>query len=256
MSLDTGTISFRVFYLREDCGIGVWINVRTRVMIAEATTDGKIDTVSPAVKEALGCLPILATADTAAIKMCGVNRNDLDPVMLGGTEGTREVLLGMEFLTFLWWRYDRDGGAFRLETHGRMLGYMLEGPLTFFHEGQGAHEVGIRRGNPLNSREAVTCMSTGKLLRKAKFVMADGPDLYTALVDDGFCFTSVKLPKGDGASPYERFQERASYMVVFITAWFGLYKQFIAIRSDAKAWALAVDEIREWIAVRNGGANE
>jgi hypothetical protein len=236
-------------------GIGVWINLRTFTLIAEATTDGKIDRVSPAVKDALGLLPIGATADTAALVLGNLNRNDLEPAHFCGVDVPHEVCLGMEFLTFLFWRYERDGGAFRLEVHGAELGYMLEGPLTFYREGQGAHEVGIRKGSPLNSREAVTCLAGGKLLRKAKFVLADGGDIYSAMVDESFCFQSVKLPKGEGGTAYERAVERARHMVVFITAWFGLYKQFVQVRADAKAWALAAGEIREWIAARNGGAN-
>jgi hypothetical protein len=236
-------------------GIGIWFNIRTRTLLAEATTDAKIDQLCPSIKEVLGCLPICATPETAAIVLAKLNANDLDPAGFGmAADAPARVALGQEFLTFLFWRYDRDGGAFRLDLHGRELGYMLEGPLTFFREGQGAHEVAIRKGSPLNSREAVTCLSTGKLLSKAKFVMADGADMYTALVDDTFVFHSVKLPPGEGCSPYERFQERAGHMVTFLTAWFGLYQQFLAVRADAKAWALASAEIREWIDIRNGGS--
>ncbi len=235
-------------------GVGVWINTKTRMMLAEATTDGKVDWVSPAVKEVTGCLPILATPETAAIK-AGVNANDLEPSRFADTAGDApvRVALGQEFLTFLFWRYERDGGAFRLDVHGRDMGYLLEGPLTFYREGHGAHEVGIRKGNPLNSREAVTCLSTGKLLRKAKFVLAVDDKTWTAIVDDTFCFKSVKLPLGEGATPYEKFVERTGDVVTFLAAWFGLYQGFVKVRSDAKAWGLVAADVREWVTARNGG---
>ena len=51
---------------------------------------------------------------------------------------------------------------------------MLEGPLTFFREGEGAHEAVLRKGTPLNSREAGTALYCGKKLKRAKLVLAEG----------------------------------------------------------------------------------
>jgi hypothetical protein len=183
------------------------------------------------------------------------NVNDLDPVTYTPnprTEPSPDVALGMEFLTWLMWRYEETGGEFHTRLHGPQIGYMLEGPLTFFHAGQGAHEVCIRKGSPLNSREAMACLLEGKLLRKAKFVMAKDSNVWTATVDDGFLFAALKLPPGEGGDQAERFYERAQFLTEFLDAWFCLFGLFMAERVSATVWALRVCSIRDWIAKRNG----
>ena len=236
-------------------GIGVWLETEKRVMLAEATTDSKIDSLSPMFMHAFGTLPILATPETAALKMLNANVNDLDPVTYTpdtGKEPNHEMALGMEFLTWLMWRYEKTGGAFTTRLHGPQIGYMLEGPLTFYHAGQGAHEVCIRKGSPLNSREAMACLLEGKLLRKAKFVMATGDNMWTATVDDGFLFSALKLPPGDGMDDEQRFAERSLRLMEFLDAWFCLFGLFVSERVAANVWASRAISIREWIAKRNG----
>jgi len=236
-------------------GIGVWIDCAKRIVLAEATTDGKIDHLCPAFKAVFGNLPILATPETAAFALLKANVNDLHPETYtpdSRKEPSAEVALGMEFLTWLMWRYEENGGVFTTRLHGPQIGYMLEGPLTFFHAGQGAHEVSIRKGNPLNSREAMACLLEGKLLRKAKFVMASGDRMWTATVDDGFLFSALKLPPGEGLDQAGRFAERSLFVTEFLDAWFCLFGLFLAERIDAKAWSLRVSSMRNWIATRNG----
>lgn len=236
-------------------GIGVWIDCAKRIVLAEATTDGKIDHLCPAFKAVFGNLPILATPETAAITLIKANVNDLDPVTYTPDprkEPSTEVALGMEFLTWLMWRYEETGGDFRTRLHGPMTGYMLEGPLTFFHAGQGAHEVCIRKGNPINSREAMACLLEGKLLRKAKVVIVRGDNIWSVTVDDGFLFSALKLPPGERMDQAERFAERALFVTEFLDAWFCLFGLFMGERVAPTVWALRVRSIRDWIAKRNG----
>jgi hypothetical protein len=185
-------------------GIGVWICTDQRVLLAEAVTDCKIDAFSPAFREVFRTLPICATPETAALKLHGVNANDLRPASWT-PDATREppveTYLGMEFLTWLFWRYEATGGVFQTRLHGPELGYMLEGPLTFYREGAGAFEVNIRKGNPLNSREAMACLLDGKMLSKARFVMASADRPWCATVDATFGFGSLRLQKGEAFEP-------------------------------------------------------
>lgn len=235
--------------------IALWIEPAKGVMFAETTTDAKSDTLCCAFKDAFGCLPIMVTPETAAFRMSGVHANDLFPALYSpdpAKDHPVEVFLGMEFLTWLFWNYDQTGGAFTTRLHGPQLGYMLEGPITFFRIGQGAHEVNIRKGNPINSREAKTCLLDGKLLKSAKFVLADGDSIFSARVDDSFLFSALKLPPGERLDPCGRFQERALFLDRFLEAWLALYVKFIGERADGRAWPVRVEEIRGWIAACNG----
>lgn len=236
-------------------GIGVWIGTERGVLLAEATTDSKIDAFSPAFREVFRTLPICATPETAALKLHGVNANDLSPLSYT-PDATRErpveTCLGMEFLTWLFWRYEETGGVFQTRLHGRELGYMLEGPLTFYREGAGAFEVNIRKGNPLNSPEAMACLLDGKLLSKARFVMASGEHTWCATVDATFGFGSLRLPRGEEVDPDGVFAERSLFVMEFLDAWFALYGIFIGERVAGNVWPSRVRDIRAWIAKRNG----
>lgn len=235
--------------------IGVWICADRRMLLAEAVTDCKIDTFSPAFREVFRTLPICATPETAAMKLFSVNANDLRPASWT-PDATRnppvEVSLGMEFLTWLFWRYEATGGVFQTRLHGPELGYMLEGPLTFYREGAGAFEVNIRKGNPLNSPEAMACLLDGKLLSKARFVMASADRTWCATVDATFGFCSLRLPKGDAADPDGAFAERTLFVTEFLDAWFALFGFFMNERTAGNVWPSRVRDIRAWIAKRNG----
>lgn len=234
-------------------GIGAWIDLRQRTMAAEATSDAKVDRLSAAFRDAFGTYPVMLTPETAAFRLYGVDRRGLVPCSFSPeADAPVEVDLGMEFLTWLFWRYDVTGGEFRVELHGPQYGYMLEGPLTFFAVGQGAHEVVIRKGSPLNSREAAACLRAGKLLCKARFVMVQDDRLWTCAVDSSFAFTALKLPYGEPLSGAEKLVERSMMINEFLEAWTALYGQFIEQRSSSK-WNETAHEIYRWIDAKSGG---
>ena len=232
--------------------VGTWVNEEAGYLLAETTTDSKIDFFSPRFKAVFGVMPIVATPETVAMGDHQINHNDIEPVMFtpdASKEPPTRTDFGMEFLTWLFWAWDKNGGNFTTPD-GRECAYMLEGPLTFFREGTGAHEVSIRKGSPLNSREAMACLLDGKMLRKVKFVLADGDNIWKATVDSSFLFGSLKVPKGealdgDGA-------ERAMFVTEFLDAWFALYGKFLSDRTDGAKWSETLASIREWIAAKNG----
>ena len=230
--------------------IPVVVDFRNNQLIAAAMSDKQIDTLSPAFKETAGSLPILLTPETAALKRKQINANDLDPVSFSpdpSLEPPQEATLGMDFFTWLWFAWEKEGGVYHLPD-GREFGVMLEGPITFFREGQGAHEAVLRKGSPLNSREAGTALLCGKKLKRAKVVIAHGDEVYSATLDADFAFRSVKLPKGEQNEPAGKFEERMLFIETFWTAWLSLYDRFLDLRTDPKLWAKTLDAMRQWIA--------
>jgi hypothetical protein len=229
--------------------IPVVVDFRNTLLLASALSDKQIDALSPAFKETAGTLPILLTPETAALRRKRVNANDLEPVSFSpdaALEPPLESTLGMDFFTWLWFTWEKEGGVHHLPD-GREFGIMLEGPLTFFREGQGAHEALLRKGSPLNSREAGTALLCGKKLKRAKVVVAHNDEVYSATLDADFAFRSVKLPKGEQTEPAGKFEERMLFIETFWSAWLALYDRFLDLRTDRKRWPGTLDAMRGWI---------
>ncbi len=230
--------------------IPVVVDFRNDMLLAGAMSDKQIDTLSPVFKETAGTLPILLTPETAAIRRKQINANDLEPVSFSPDTALvppNECTLGMDFFTWLWFIWEKEGGVFHLPD-GREAGFMLEGPITFFREGQGAHEAVLRKGTPLNSREAGTALYCGKKLKRAKVVIAQNDNVFSATLDSDFAFRSLKLPKGEQAEPAGKFEERMLFVETFWTAWLALFDRFLDLRTDPARWPDTLEAMRQWIA--------
>ncbi|MEI7898852.1 MAG: recombination-associated protein RdgC [bacterium] len=231
-------------------GIPLVVDFRNDLLLASTLSAKQIETLAPVFKETAGTLPILLTPETAALRRKQVNANDLEPVSFSpdtSLEPPNASTLGMDFLTWLWFIWEKEGGVFHLPD-GREAGIMLEGPLTFFREGQGAHEAVLRKGTPINSREAGTALFCGKKLKRAKVVIAQNDNVFSATLDADFAFRSLKLPKGEQTDPAGRFQERMLLIETFWSAWLTLYDRFLDIRIDPRQWPKTLDAMRQWIA--------
>ena len=231
-------------------GIPVVVDFRNDRLVAGALGDQQIDRLSPAFKEAAGTMPILVTASTAAMKRKQVNVRDLEGVSFSpdpNVEPPVECTLGMDFFTWLWFNWEVNGSVFHL-PNGHEAGYMLEGPVTFFRDGEGAHEALLRNGQPLDGDEAMVALFCGKKLKRAKFVLAVDKDAISATVDADFSFRSVKLPKSEMEEEEGQFEERMMRIELFCDAWFTLFDRFLDLRTDAKAWNRTLSAMREWIA--------
>ena len=236
-------------------GLPVAVDFRNDLLLAAAMSDRQIDLLSPYFRETTGVLPVLLTADTAALKRRRVNVNDLaavtyspDPAFEPGAESD----LGMDFLTWLWFFWESGGGILRL-ADGRRVGIMLEGPLTFFREGEGAHEAVLRKGSPLDSREAGTALYCGKKLKRARLVAAEGDQVWSATVDADFGFRGLKLPKGEQIDPAGKFQERMLQIERYWALFFELFDRFLDLRTAPAQWARTVDAVQAWVTRRAKG---
>ena len=230
--------------------IPVVMDFRNDLLVAGALSDKQIDTLTLAFKETAGTLPILLTPETAAIRRKQVNAKDLQPVMFSPDDRLdppAEGTLGMDFLTWLWFAWEKEGGVYHLPD-GREFGIMLEGPITFFREGQGAHEVALRNGIPLNSREAGTALYCGKKVRRVKVVMAQGDAIFSATLDADFAVRGLKLPKSEQIDEFGKLEERMMKIEFFWTAWLTLFDRFLDLRTDASLWPKTLAHVRTWIA--------
>jgi len=225
------------------------IDFSNNLLIAGAMSDKQMDAFNPIFKQTTDTQPILVTPETAALKRKQVNHNDLKLTSFSpdlSVEPPPVTTLGMDFLTWLWFDWEKNGSVHK-NADGEEFGYMLEGPLTFFREGEGAHEALLRKGTPLNSREATTSLICGKKLKKVKFTLAHSEKIYTVAVDAEFAFRTMKLPKIEQMESGGIFQERMRLIEIFLKDWFCLFDKFLDIRRDSSAWDVVVKNIRQWI---------
>jgi hypothetical protein len=164
-----------------------------------------------------------------------------------------EVEPGADFLTWLLWI--SAGGDGRVETGAGPIDVLVEGPLTFYHEGRGAAEVIVRKGEAVQSPEAAAALREGKKLRKAKVSVAQGESVYRVQLDaDEFVFRALALPESDEPmDPLTLFQERMIHVDRFREIWLALYGSFVRRRADAPVWKRDRDAARAWIDARGGG---
>ena len=168
------------------------------------------------------------------------------------TDDQMELAPGREFLTWLWYMAEAHGGTLTCGDWGE-IGVLIEGPLVFAHEGNGAYETVVRRGEPVNSVEAKTCLLSGKKLRQAKITLAVGEDLWRFTLNaDEFSFSGLSLPKStEPLDPMNLFLHRMGNLEGLYEIFFGLYDQFVEARQDTAGWRHVVEDIRKWISKRN-----
>ena len=141
------------------------------------------------------------------------------------------------------------------QEHGADYALSFEGPLVFFVDGDGARTANLRDGNPLESAEAKTALVSGKKLRSAKINIAQDDRLWTCTVDAlDFTFRSLKLPKGNGATPDEIFQDRMEFLQEFLGVFWRLYDTFLSLRANEKKWLKVQKSVQEWVANREAKA--
>ena len=208
------------------------------VVYCEATSDKQLDALEASFRETMGfglipVTPQYATARRLKYDVGNLNPTSFSPDCEDDSVGNS---VGQDFLTWLWFYSEARGGIIKLPSGGEFA-IMIEGPLTFVLEGQGAHETVLRRGSPAISAEAKIALLSGKKLRKSRLLLARGQDTWHVSLDaEHFIFRGLKLPEGEKLEPVSRFQERMTSMTTFTTAFLEIYDRFMKERMDEKTW--------------------
>ncbi|MEZ6037495.1 MAG: hypothetical protein R3F29_08445 [Planctomycetota bacterium] len=158
--------------------------------------------------------------------------------------------LGEEFLTWLWFRWEADGGEFTLPG-GRIVGIALDDFLTFAAPTDDETEQTLRRGLPTRTAEARTALRQGRRLRKARMLVAEGERQWTATLDGPtLSLGGVKLPEDaeECESDADRTADRAANWLALHEIVQGLYRLFLKdrLRPDYKTTGAAAQA--NWMA--------
>ena len=162
-----------------------------------------------------------------------------------------QSFLGREFLTWLWFRCEMDGGTFSLPNLPREsneIGVVFNDYVCLISDGEEQEQNIVKKGSPHRSAEARTALLVGKLVAQAKLEIARGERAWTAtFAGETLDMRSVKYPDPQAEDAEERTLERLSSMHELGDILDGLYALFLGVRT-APAWdAKEVPAMTRWI---------
>lgn len=219
------------------------------ILYAEALSDKQYDAFMASFRETLSVPLIPIEPATAAMKLRQLDINTLKPCTFTPEDTSQDIddHTGQDFLTWLWFIIETDGGIFTIPGAGR-VGVMIDGPLSFVMEGEGAHETILRNGCPLLSAEAKTALISGKKLKRACLQFVRENDNWKITVDaDNFVFRRITLPEREKIDPLTMFQERMLALNSLREMFLHLYERFLDARTDTSGWTETMPAIHRWI---------
>jgi hypothetical protein len=158
--------------------------------------------------------------------------------------------LGEEFLTWLWFRQETAGGEHTLQG-GRVVAVMVDDLLTFAAPGGEATEQTLRRGAPTRTIEARTALRQGRMLSRARILVAEGDRQWAAtMTGASFTLSGVKLPpdSDEAVNEQERSDERAGNWLGLHEIVLALYREFLRGRLDPGYLKAEAETQANWMA--------
>jgi hypothetical protein len=169
---------------------------------------------------------------------------------------TIDLLLGQEFLTWLWFR-SATGGIFHDRT-GRPFTVRMEQRIVV-QGGEGDHlETASVSGVESELREARMGLTTGKKVTRALLRLErDAEEWQLTLKASDFAPGSMKTPKvetnpRDGADPEALFLEKMALVESCLELLDALFADFLRVRLDDEpggrgGWQKEIATVREWM---------
>lgn len=158
--------------------------------------------------------------------------------------------LGEEFLTWLWFKWETEGGEFTL-SGGRVVGIAIDDFLTFGALTEDETEQTLRRGLPTRTAEARTALRQGHRVRKARMLIAEGERQWTATIDaPSLTLGGVKLPDDaeECESEMDRTADRAANWLALHEIVQALYRLFLKQRLDPDYQTAGAEAQATWMA--------
>lgn len=233
-------------------GIDFVFDERSHMIYCTATSEKQLDAFVLSLMQTTGVIAEVADPESIATKIESIDVANWAPASFSDEleDGMVDGTAGREFLMWLWYCSEKRGGLANIPEVGE-IAYMVEGPLTFVMEGKGAHEISLRKGEPMLSAEARTALLSGKKLKKAKLQFVRGEEAWAFTFDaDEFIFRSLKLPQTETFDRVGKFQERMVLLETFREIFFHLYAAFVKERNSSKDWKETKAAMRKWVADR------
>lgn len=164
---------------------------------------------------------------------------------------TTDLILGQEFLTWLWFR-SATGGIFN-DASGRPFTVSMEQRIVV-QGGDGDHvETASVSGVLSELREARLGLTMGKKVTRALLRLERDPEEWqVTLKAADFSLGSLKTPKiesgsRDDVDPDALFLEKMYLVESCLELLDSMYSAFLAVRLDGAAWKEEVGSLRQWM---------
>jgi len=160
------------------------------------------------------------------------------------------MMLGQEFLTWLWYKSDAQSESFRDASNAIFHLYMEHKVVVQGGEGEKLETASVSGAlSPL--REARFGLATGKKVTKAALRLEqDGLRWQLALKAEDFAVSGLKMPKGDSGEidddPDALLLERIYLMERCMALLDSLYAAFLRLRLSPQ-WADETRRIHAWM---------
>lgn len=165
------------------------------------------------------------------------------------SDGTEHGFLGEEFLTWLWFKMENDGGAFDID--GEEVGVVIHDFIAFAPHEADETEQSLRKGLPTRSAEARAGLRGGRRLRRARLLVARGEDEWMVTLDGPTMgLSGIKIPpdSGDAASAGERSEARIEAFLEIHDVVFAVYAEFLRDRLRPEYLSSTAEQQATWMA--------
>lgn len=164
----------------------------------------------------------------------------------------QDVVLGQDFLTWLWFRSEKNGWLFSMPGSGE-FNVFLEQRISV-RGGSGDNvEKAVVTGPHAEFTEAKLGLRNGKLVDKALVrIERDGATWMVLLTSDDFSLSGLKTPKietklEEGDDPDAPFLEKMMLLEQCMEFVDELYRQFLEVRLSTN-WLDELRVFRAWLA--------
>lgn len=155
--------------------------------------------------------------------------------------------LASEFLTWLWFRCEVEGGVFDLDEGG--LSLAVEDSLSLASWEDDSLKATLRGGNPTKRPEAANALASGLTLRKAKFIAARaGREWLFAIDGQTLDLLSVKVVEEEtDDEPEDALADKLATSEELRRAIDNLFDLFLQLRLSPEWDGLEVPRLRDWV---------
>ncbi len=220
-----------------------------------AASDKQTENFLAFFSQTTGVEPVPLGPELAARELFEVNPDAAPPVNYSPElpDGNAGGTLGQNFLTWLWFLQEETGGTLPTTQLGE-FSYMIDGPLSFISEGNGAHESTLRKGLPTLSAEAKAALTVGKKLKRAKIILARSKtEIWNVTLDaDTFVLRTMKLPEGEALEANAAFEERVTALHIFQSLLYALFERYLKEVRDTTKFGALQKAVKQWVRDREG----
>ncbi len=164
--------------------------------------------------------------------------------------------LGREFLTWLWFRSERQEGLFKRGPDA-FVEVWFDAKLVLEAQGDIKEQNVIKSENPTETEEARASLQTGKQVKEARLrIIADQKQWTLTFKGEDYQISGLKLPALLSQDDDEQLFERFYLLEELEDIIDDLFTGFVTLRLDDDAWRAEVDELRAWVAQEEGDGDD